>query len=418
MFKEMKDIFRLTVLLIVIAFSLLGVGVNAAQQEPIKIGFLTPLTGPAAQGGKDQYDGFMMGIDSVGGKAAGRPIKVILEDDAWKPDVALAKARKLAAEDKVLLISGPMAGHACLALYPYINEQEMPFMPCCMPDDFTQRKRSPFIIRTTGAGSQLSHPLGEWAYKNLKIKKVVIMGMDYSYGHEVSGGFHRTFEEAGGQVIQRIWSPLNALDLAPYISQINREADAVFATYVGSLSLRFAKQFQEAGLYGKMVVLGANTTTDESALNFMGDEAIGYITSNNWSAALDTPAAKRFVAEYNRRYNIAQPSYFAEMFYDTAIWIVKAIESLKGNVEDKNKLLEALRQVKLPDAPRGPLELDKYNNVIQNIYIRKVEKVKGVLQNTVIATYPKVSQFWKYNPEEFLKQPVYSRDQPPCRFCK
>lgn len=407
--------------IVAIAVSMLFVlspGLASAQPKPIKIGYLTPLTGTAAQSGKDQANGFMMGINSVGKKAGGRPIEVIIEDDAGKPDVALSKARKLYVEDKVHMISGPVFGHVCLGLAPYIIEEKIPFLPCCAPDDFTQRKLSPYILRTSLSGSQLSHPFGEWAYKNLNVRKVVVMGMDYSYGHEVGGGFQRTFEESGGQVIQKIWTPLGALDLAPYMAIIRRDADAIFAIYVGDLALRFAKQFEEAGLYGKMVVLANNTLTDESALNFMGDEAIGYIGANNWSAVLDTPAAKRFVKEYQRLYNVAQPSYFAAMAYDTAIWIVKAIENIKGNVEDKAKFFEAMRQVKLPDAPRGPLELDKYNNAIQNVYIRKVEKVRGVLQNTVIATIPNVSQFWKYNPEEYLKAPVYSRDNPPCRYCK
>ena len=211
---------------------------------------------------------------------------------------------------------------------------------------------------------------------------------------------------------------MNVLDLSPYISQIRRDADAIFAGFATDSALRFSKQFKEAGLYGKMSVLGANIFTDESALNFMGDESVGYISPNNWSAVLDTPAAKSFVREYQKLYNVTHPSYYAEMAYDTAIWIVKAIEQINGNVEDKAKFFEALRRVKLPDAPRGPLELDKYGNVIQNVYIRKVEKVKGVLQNTVIGTIPHVSQFWKYNPEEYLKQPRYSRDNPPCRYCK
>jgi len=397
---------------------ILSAGLASAEKKPIKIGYLCPLTGTAAQSGKDQVNGFKMAINNVGKKAAGRPIEIIIEDSGGKPDVALSKARKLYVEDKVHMIAGPIFGHVCLGLAPYVNEEEIPLIACCAPDNFTQRNVSPYIIRTSTTGSQLSHPFGEWTYKNLNVRKVVIMGMDYSYGHEVSGGFQRTFEESGGQVIQKIWTPLNVMDFAPYMAQIRRDADAIFATYVGGLARRFAKQFKEAGLYGKMVVLANNTLTDESALNFMGDEALGYIGANNWSAVLDTPEAKKFVKEYNELYNVAQPSYFAEMAYDTANWIVKAIEIVKGNVEDKAKLFDAMRQVKLPNAPRGPLELDKYNNVVQNVYIRKVEKVNGVLQNTVVAKIPNVGQFWKYDPEKYLKQPPYSRDYPPCRYCK
>jgi branched-chain amino acid transport system substrate-binding protein len=149
----------------------------------------------------------------------------------------------------------------------------------------------------------------------------------------------------------------------------------------------------------------------------MGDEALGIISANSWSAALDTPNAKKFVQEYRRRYGFV-PSFYSEMVYTNMRWLFAAIRSINGNVEDSGKLVAALKKMKIADAPRGPLEMDNYNNAVHNIYIRKVERGKEDLQNTVIATIPKVSQFWKYNPEEFIKEPSYSRDYPPCKDCK
>ena len=134
------------------------------------------------------------------------------------------------------------------------------------------------------------------------------------------------------------------------------------------------------------------------------------------SAALDTPANKKFVKDYRAKFNRI-PSYFSETCYTSARWIAEAAKAIGGDVEDREKLLAALHKVEIPDSPRGPIKLDAQGNPIQNIYIRKVERKDGELWNTVIHTYPAVSQFWKYKPDEFLKQPVYSRDFPPCKAC-
>jgi branched-chain amino acid transport system substrate-binding protein len=149
----------------------------------------------------------------------------------------------------------------------------------------------------------------------------------------------------------------------------------------------------------------------------MGDEALGTISPLIYSGALDTPANRRFAKEYRARFGKV-PSYFAETNYTSGRWINEAVRALGGNVEDREKFLAALRKVEIPDAPRGPVKLDAYGNPIQNVYIRRVERNReGELQNTVIVTIPAVSQFWKYAPEEFLRQPLYSRDVPPCRSC-
>jgi len=146
----------------------------------------------------------------------------------------------------------------------------------------------------------------------------------------------------------------------------------------------------------------------------MGDEALGIVTALHYSEALDNPANRKFVKAFREKAKKAA-SYYSEGTYTGGRWIVEAIKAVNGDVENKAKFLEALRKVELRDVPRGPMKLDDYMNPIQNIYIRKVERVGGELQNTVIQTYPNVSQFWTYKPEEFLKQPVYSRDYPPLK---
>jgi len=159
------------------------------------------------------------------------------------------------------------------------------------------------------------------------------------------------------------------------------------------------------------------TLTDENILKSMGDEAVGVITSLIYSSALDTPANKKFSAAYEKRFNRGTSLYSAEG-YTGARFYYEALKSINGEIEDKEKFRTALRKVEISDDPRGPMKMDDLGNPIENVYIRKVERVDGKLQNTVIHTYPNVSQFWTYNRDEYLKAPVYDRNNPPCKFCE
>jgi len=396
-----------------------GMGPNPvqAQKGPIKIGFLAPMTGGAAQVGKDMVNGLTMYLGEVGHQIAGRKVEVIVEDTQGKPDVALTKLRKLVESDRVQVLAGGLFAHVGYALAPKVDEYKVPMLyPVMAADDLTQRKPSKWVVRNGWTSSQPSHPFGEWVYKTLGYKKVAVIAMDYAFGWEVVGGFQKSFEEAGGQVIQKLWPPLGTTDFAPFLSQIRRDADAVFALMVAASALRFPKQYQDAGLKARLPLIGGGVTMDEFVLPSLGDEAIGTITPLIYSAALDTPENRRFVKEYRAKFGKV-PSYYSETCYTTGRWIKQAAEAIGGNVEDNERFLVALRQVEVPDAPRGSIKLDAHGNPIQNIYVRKVEKKEGELWNTVIETFQAVSQFWKYAPEEFLKQPVYSRDFPPCKHC-
>jgi branched-chain amino acid transport system substrate-binding protein len=353
----------------------------------------------------------------MGQQMVGRKVEVIVEDTQGKPDVALTKLRKLVESDNVQVLVGETFAHIGYALAPRVDEYKIPMLyPVIAADDLTQRKPAKWVVRTGWTSSQPSHPFGEWVYMTLGYKKIVTIAIDYAFGWEVVGGFQKSFEEAGGQIIQKLWPPLGTTDFAPYLSQIRRDADAVFALMVAASSLRFPKQYQDAGLKARLPLIGGGTTFDEFVLPSLGDEAIGGISPLIYSAALDTPVNARFVKEYRAKFGKV-PSYFSETCYTTGRWINEAAQAVGGNVEDRESFLAALRKVEIPDAPRGPIKLDSYGNPIQNIYVRKVEKKDGELWNTVIQTFPAVSQFWKYSPEEFLKQPVYSRDFPPCKHC-
>ncbi len=405
-------------LLSVIALSVAGMAAaaspaSAQDKGPIKIGFFAPLSGFAAQTGKDMLSGLEFYLKQQGGSVAGRQIELITEDTEAKPAVALTKVRKLVEKDGVHILMGGLMASTGYALQPYVDGKQIPTLyPVMAPDDLTQRKRAKWIVRTGWASSQPSHPFGEFAYNELGLRKIVTIGFDYAFGWEVVGGFQKTFEDAGGKVIQKIWVPVGNRDYAPFLPQIDQDADAVFALLFGAGALQFVKQFEEFGLKDKFVLLGGGTTTDEHVLPSMGDEAIGIITALHYSAAIDTPVNKAFTGPY-REFAGKSASYYSEALYTGGRWAIEAMKSIDGNVEDRTALLIALQKQQLSDVPRGPLKIDDYGNPIENVYIRKVEKVEGELQNTVIKTYPDVSQFWTYGAETFLKQPVYDRSFPP-----
>jgi len=411
---------KIPVLLVIVLVlvMVLSPGFVWAQQGPIKIGFITSLTGTAAQAARDMVNGLQMYLDEIGSQMAGRKVELIVEDDQSQPTTAITKLRKLVDHDRVHLVAGLLFGHIGYAVAPKADEFKIPFLcTVAASDDLTQRLRYHWVIRTGWASSQPSHPFGEYVAKALGYRKVAVLGSDYAFSWELIGGFQRSFEEAGGQVVQKLWIPLGAMDLAPYISKLRRDVDAVMEMAAGASALQFVRQYQEAGLKGRIPLIAGGPAVDEAFLPSMGDEALGILSPLIYSAALDTPTNRRFVMEYRKKFGKI-PSYFSETNYTSGRWINEAVKAVGGNVEDREKFLAALRKVEIPDAVRGPVKLDAYGNPIQNTYIRKIERNKdGELQNTVIATVPNVSQFWKYNPEEFLKQPVYSREFPPCRHC-
>jgi len=399
------------------ALALAGPGRAPAQKGPIKIGFLIPETGPLAANGKDMANGFQLFFEEQGWKLAGREVKLITEDDEGKPPTGLAKARSLVESQGVHVLVGPLSAAVGYAVAPYVDGKKVPtIFPIVSAEDITQRKKSPYIVRTGWSSAQPSHPFGKWVFDNLGYRRIAMIGYDFAFGWEVAAGFQRTFEEAGGQVVQKLWPPLNTPDFGPYLAQLRRDVDAVYCVFSGADALRFSKQYAEAGLKGKLPLVGGGTFTDEHVLRTMGDEVLGVVTALHYSAALATPANRKFAQAYEAKFKQI-PSYYSEGTYVAGVAMKAALESTGGEVESGDKFLAALRRVDLSDAPRGPIRFDDYGNPIQNVYVRKVERVNGRLQNTVIHTVPNVSQFWTYKPEDFLKNPVYSRDYPPCTKC-
>jgi len=394
--------------------------VGAAQE--IRIGFVAPMTGIFAQIGKDMHNGFMMYVEEQGGNFAGAKVNVILEDGQGKPPVNVRKAEKLVRQDKVQMFIGGLLASTGYALAPVSSRLKTVYIPSIpAADDLTQRQASkyPYVVRTGWTSSQPNHPFGQWACDQ-GYKKIVTVAADYAFGYEVVGGFQKTFEDCGGKVIQKIWPPLGTKDFGPFIPTIKDDADAIFTLMVGPMSLQFPKQLAAAGI--KKPVLGGGTSYDEFVLPSMGDEVIGHVSALQYSAALDTPKNSAFVKKYRAKYGKV-PSYYSESNYTTAQMIHEVLKKTGGKWPGAEKFVQMMAAIKL-DSIRGPVRLDEMRNPVHNIYIRKVEKKKmhgydqEELWNTVIKTYPNVGQFWTYPKDQFLKQPVYSRTYPPCKYCE
>lgn len=394
-------------------------GAGQAQTGPIRIGATWPLTGPIAASGKDMLNGWELYLNDVKNNIGGRPVEFIMEDSGGVPANTLTKVRKLVERDHVhLLVGAGLLASEGYAVRDYIVQAQTPLLfGVVSADDLTQRLRAPYLLRLGWTSSQPSHPFADYIFGNYKYRRIAMIANDYAFSYEVTGGFHRRFEELGGCIVQKIWVPLNTPDHSPYVAQIRRDVDAVFANFVGADVIRFVKQYDEFGLKGRLPLIGGGVLSDESLLRSMGDEAIGNITALHWSAALDRSQAKEFAAAYTAKYGTA-PSYYAEALYSTGRWLEAAARRVRGNVENKDAFMDAVRKVELYNAPRGPLRMDPYQNPIQNIYIRRVDRVGGTLVNSVIYTFPAISQFGSYKPEEFLANPVYGRDYPPLRPCK
>ena len=374
---------------------------DAAAAGPIKIGVLLPATGPLTVVGQETTRGFELYLNKVGMTAGGREVTVIKEDSEGKPDVGLTKARKLVERDKVHLILGPTNSAVGLAIRDYIHAQGIPLViPQANTRVLTAPERfSPWLIRLIETSDQGCYPMGGWMVKNTPYRKVIAMGADFAIGHHSAEAFMAGFKAAGGQVVKEIYPPLNTPDFAPYMAQIGATpTDFVWAWIGGSDSPRFVKQYQEYGLKGKVPLYGYNTLVDDVALPAMGDPALGIISVGHYTAAIDTPANKAFVQDFEQKHR-NWPSRYAETGYTAAQLMTQAIGDLKGVVEDRAKLRDALLAAAARiQSPRGPIRFDKYQQVITDIYVMKVERRGDRLVNAVVEVIPKVSQedTWKW----------------------
>ena len=389
-------------------------GAHAQDPEPIRIGLLTVKTGPLATGGIQMEQGLNIYIDEHNSMMAGRPVELIVADTGGSPATAKTKAQELVERYRVDAIIGPLAAFEALAINDYIAQVRVPTLSIAAAEDMTQRMPNPYFVRVSSSSAQASHPMGHYAAIDRGFRRALTIGDDIAYGQAMVAGFQRSFEDNGGQVVAKLWPPLNVAEYSAYIAQI-RNVDVVYMAFAGVNGLRFMRQYEEFGLHGSIPLLGGMTSADESILRNMGDEALGVISSSFYSAELPSAANQAFVSLMRDTYGV-DPGYYAVSAYLEALVLDTALQQVGGDTADKEALMAALRSVSLEASPRGATRFDEYGNVVGNIYIFEVQRRDGRLVNTPIKTYENVSQFWTYDTEEFLSQPVYSRDYPPARF--
>ncbi len=383
-----------------------------AQANPIRLGFLTVKTGPLASGGIQMEQGLMLYLKNRGMKIAGRPVEVFTGDTGGSPAVTRTKLQEMVERDKIHCMIGPLDTASALAVDDYIRSAELPTMSVAAADDMTQRHPNPWFVRGTSTSSQCSQPAADYCAKTLGWKRMGTIADDLAYGHEMCSGFLRVFEENGGKVVQKLWPPLTVPDYGTYIAQLKTDLDGLFIGFAGSNGYRWVHQLTEYGLRDKVRMMGGMTAVDESLFKAMGDEAVGLLSASWYSAALDTPTNRKFVEQMRKDYDV-EPGFYAAATNTEASVFDAACQAVDGKVEDKAAFMKALRATDIKDTVRGPVKFDDLGDAIASVYIRRVDKVNGRLQNTVIHTYENVSQFWTYGEKAFLANPVYSRDYPP-----
>jgi branched-chain amino acid transport system substrate-binding protein len=394
--------------------SALGVTSSArAQAGPIRIGLVTVKTGPLASGGIDMERGLQQFLRERGNVLAGRKVELLVADTGGVPAQARTKIQELVERDHIHVMIGPLDAASALAADDYIRQQKLLTLSVAAAEDMTQRKPNPWFTRGTSTSSHCSHPLADYAYKTLGYRRMVTIADDIAYGHEMCAGFQHVFEDLGGKIVQKMFPPLTVPDYGTYVAQLKTNVDGVFLGFAGSNGFRYLRQFNEYGLKGKVNPIGGMTALDEAVLRNMGDEALGTITACWYSAELDNPINRKFAAAFRQEQKY-DPGFYAAATYVEGAVLEATLQAIRGNIEDKDAFMKAVRSLKV-DTARGPVTFDPWGNVIGNVYIRRVTRKDGRLVNSVIQTYPNVSQFWTYKPEEFLKNPVYSRDYPPAK---
>ena len=382
-----------------------------AQSEPLRIGFLTVRSGPLAAGGRQMEEGIQLLLKERGNMLAGRKVELIIADTGGNPAGAKNKTQELVEKNNVAVIIGPLATFEAIAIDDYILQSKVPLITptSAAQNDLAQQKKNDYVVHAVGTAAQPTHVLGQYAAKKLGMKRIALIADDFAYGHEGAAGFLKSYEDNGGKAVQRLWSPLNVADYGTFIAQIKPNVDGVYAGFAGTNGLKFLKQAKEYQL--KAPVLGNPTAVDEGILKAMGDEAIGVVSASWYSAALDTPDNKRFVKAIQDEYKVT-PGFYTAGTYTAGLWLEAALKMVNGKFEDKPAFVKALHAAKLTSGPMGPIRLDEYAKPVMNIYIRKVERKDGQLVNTIVETFPEVSQFWTYEPKAFLAMPAYSRESP------
>ena len=365
----------------------LGAG-RVAAQEVLKMGVSIPMTGAGFNAvGRQLASALKLYVQEHGDVVAGRKLEIIVRDDGGVADNARRIVQEMIVNEKVSLLGIGITPTA-LAIAPLVTEAKIPTLVMSSGASVTVTK-SPYMVRAGFLQGQQGWIMAEWAAKNGS-KRVVTLVNDWAPGIESETAFKTRFLQEGGEILESIRIPLANPDFAPFLQRIRDiNPDTAFIYFPGTQAGIFAKQFAERGL-GKsgIKIIGPGDLTDDDDLNTMGDQMLGIITSGSYSAAHDSALNKAYVAGFEKAFGF-RPDFVSVGAYDGLHLIYEALKKTNGNA-DGDVMLAAMKGMAW-ESPRGPISIDpQTRDIVQNIYIRKVEKVNGQLYSVEFATYPAV----------------------------
>ncbi len=365
------------------------IAVAASAQQAVKVGLIMTYTGQFADAAAQMDNGIKLFMKQHGDTVAGKTIEIIRKDDAGAPDAAKRLAQDLIVNDNVDILAGFVITPEALTVAD-LSAQAKKFMVVMNAATSIITTKSPYITRSSLTLPQDCEPLGTWAFAN-GVKKVFTMVSDYGPGHDADSAFQGAFKAAGGEVIGSVQMPMANPDFSAFVQRAKDSgADGIFVFIPGgSQPAALAKALVERGMDpGKIRLLGHGELADESALRAMGETAIGIITSMNYDYTHDSALNKAFVAAYNAEFK-RNPDLFSVGGYDGMRIIYEALKKTGGNA-DGEALIAATKGMKW-ESPRGPIAIDPdTRDIINTVYIRRVEKVNGQVRNVEIAAIPNV----------------------------
>jgi branched-chain amino acid transport system substrate-binding protein len=353
----------------------------AAEARPFKIGLLLPMTGPFGSTGRQIENGINLYMAQFGKTVAGRPVEIVLKDDTGVPDVTKRLAQELVVNDKVDVLAGFGLTPLALATAPIATQSRTPMVVMAAATSIIT-EASPYIVRTSMTLPQVTLGVAEWAPKN-NIRKVVSLVTDYGPGIDAEKTFRERFTLNGGQMLAELRVPLRNPDYAPFLQKVrDLKPDALFVFVPAGAGTALLKQFAERGLdKAGIKLIGEGSVADDEILNDMGDVALGLVTSHPYSVSHDSPANKKFVEAFMKQSKGIRPNFFGVAAYDGMRVIYEAVKATKGT-GDGQALINAMRG-QIFESPRGPIYIDaQTRDIVQNVYIRRVERINGQLYNT------------------------------------
>jgi branched-chain amino acid transport system substrate-binding protein len=366
-----------------------GLWVQGAAAQSVKIGLILPMTGQQASTGRQIEAAARLYMQQNGASIAGKTIELVLKDDAGTPDVTKRLAQELIVNDKVAFVAGFGITPSALAVAPLATQAKVPEIVMAAGTAIIT-EASPYISRTSFTLPQATVPMAEWALKN-GIKKAVTLVSNYGPGLDAEKAFSETITKGGGTILENLKVPLANPDFSPFLQKVaDLKPDALFVFVPSGSGALFMKQFLERGLDKSGVrLICTGDVTDDDQLNGMGDVALGVVSTHHYSAAHPSPENKAFVEAFEKANKGMRPNFMAVGGYDGMHLIYEALKKTNGDT-DGDKLIAAMKGMAWA-SPRGPISIDPdTRDIIQNIYVRKVEKVNGELYNVEFETVPNV----------------------------